>query len=187
MGSNPNRSISEYTKLDAKVYSVYPSQVHWSKRISHNLFFWAASQAKQPSKKKLSFHLELAAIGLELETINKIYKDVELVISPTFIFFCFQQTLERFPKDETIWVSPYHLAILALSPQNTILAKIFWTFHYFEKCSLFSLQNNFFLSQNSTFPLHRECTTGAEYLFSIYTILSPHSGSPHTTPTSHPK
>ena len=37
----------------------------------------------------------------------------------------------------------------------------------------FSLQQLFFLSQNSTFLLHSECTTGAEYLFSIYT-LTPH-------------
>ena len=186
MGSNPNRSISEYTKLDAKVYSVYPSQVHWSKRISHNLFFWAASQAKQPSKKKLSFHLELAAIGLGLETINKIYKDVELVISPTFIFFVFSRLLKDFQR-----MKLFGFLRITSPSWHSLLKTQFWqkSFGLFIilKNVPFFLYKTIFLSQNSTFPLHRECTTGAEYLFSIYTILSPHSGAPHTTPPSHPK
>ena len=65
---------------------------------------------------------------------------------------------------------------------HTLLKTQFWqkSFGLFIilKMFPFSLQKLFFLPQNSTFLLHSECTTGAEYLFSIYTILSPHSGAP---------
>ena len=133
------------------------------------------------------FYKSLYFSGLGLGWWTNSTKMLNGSFPPTFIFFVFsRKTLERFPKDETIWVSTYHLPILAHSPQNTILAKIFWTFHYFEKCSFFSLQNNFSVSKQYIPFAQGVHHRGWVFILYLHNTL-PTQWAPHTTPTSHPK
>ena len=102
---------------------------------------------------KYSFQFEL------LLWIFKICKDIEFVI------------FKRFQR-----MKPFEFLHVTSPLWQNLLKTQFWqkSFGFFtiSKSFPFSLQKLFFLPQNSTVPLHKECTTGAEYLFTIYTVLA---------------